>query len=308
MTENRRKSRKKRTSAQLATILIVLLVGLLYLGWSYLSGTLPWQQSREDSKPNITRLEKKADEQEPVITEEKTEIPQEQESVHMALDEKETPPEPQNECLQTANKITLFFEHLDQQDYIREHITKGSTLAHFRGIINKLIANPPVVVRETDDLFAILNNMAHFFRVLGPKDILLIKDVFIHERNLIEPTMALFYKWSEIAPDCSDTDLDIDLPLPGLYEYAGYFLNTLGGQSYLFRRELYLRILIRYYSILIIDRANQVNANRYGIDIRYTLDSLIPEIQGNNDFENKQVYLENLLKLQEQYQSKYGSN
>jgi hypothetical protein len=51
-----------------------------------------------------------------------------------------------------------------------------------------------------------------------------------------------------------------------------------------------------------------VNANRYGIDIRYTLDSLIPEIQGNNDFENKQVYLENLLKLQEQYQSKYGSN
>ena len=308
MTENRRKSRKKRTSTQFATILIILLVGLLYLGWSYLSGTLPWQQSLEDNKPNITRLEKKAAEQEPVITEEKTEIPHEQESVHMALDKKETPPEPQNECLQTANKITLFFEHLDQQDYIREHITKGSTLAHFRGIINKLIANPPVVVRETDDLFAILNNMAHFFRVLGPKDILLIKDVFIHERNLIEPTMALFYKWSEIAPDCSDTDLDIDLPLPGLYEYAGYFLNTLGGQSYLFRRELYLRILIRYYSILIIDRANQVNANRYGIDIRYTLDSLIPEIEGNNDFENKQVYLENLLKLQEHYQSKYGTN
>jgi hypothetical protein len=181
-------------------------------------------------------------------------------------------------------------------------------LDHFRGIINKLIANPPVVVRETDDLFAILNNMAHFFRVLGPKDVLLIKDVLIHERALIEPTMGLFYKWSEIAPECTASDLDIDLPLAGLYEYAGYFTNTLGGQSYLFRRELYLRILARYYSILIIDRANSVNANRYGIDIRYTLDSLISEIQGNGNLENKQEYLENLVRLQEYYQAKYGSN
>jgi hypothetical protein len=308
MTENQRQSTKKRSSAQLATILIILLVGFLYLGWNYLSGTLPWQHPSEGDKPEITWLGKDTGEQETVTTEEKAGMPQEQESVHMALDEKEISPAPQDECLQTADKITLFFEHLDRQAYIHEHVTKGSTLDHFRGIINKLIANPPVVIRETDDLFAILNNMAHFFRILGPKDILLIKDIFIHERDLIEPTMALFYKWSEIAPNCSDSDLNIDLPLPGLYEYAGYFINTLGGQSYLFRRELYLRILIRYYSILIIDRANQVNANRYGIDIRYTLDSLIPEIQGNSDLENKQAYLENLAKLQEHYQAKYGSN
>ncbi len=217
-------------------------------------------------------------------------------------------PAPQNECLQTADKIHLFFEHLDRQNYIREYSFKGSTLDHFRGISNKLIANPPVVVRETDDLFAILNNMAHFFRILGPKDILLIKDVMTREGDLIEPTMALFYKWSEIAPDCSDAALDIDLPLAGLYEYAGYFINTLGGQSYLFRRELYLRILVRYYSTLIIDSANSVDANRYGIDIRYTLDSLISEIRGNNDLVNGQEYLENLIRLQEKYQAKYGSN
>ncbi|MGW8288283.1 MAG: hypothetical protein ACWGOD_08570, partial [Desulfobulbales bacterium] len=83
---------------------------------------------------------------------------------------------------------------------------------------------------------------------------------------------------------------------------------TLGGQSYLFRRELYLRILVRYYSILIIDRANDMDTNRYGIDIRYTLDSLISEIQGNGGLENRQEYLENLIRLQEHYQDKYGSN
>jgi hypothetical protein len=94
----------------------------------------------------------------------------------------------------------------------------------------------------------------------------------------------------------------------GLYEYAGYFINTLGGQSYLFRRSLHLRLLIRYYSILIIDRANSVDANRYGIDIRYTLDALIAELQTNGDLENSQDYLENLIRLQDSYQAKYGSN
>jgi len=298
----------RRSSATLATIIILVLVGILYLGWSYLSGSLPWQKHGEDEEPKITWLEKEAVETKPAIPAAENEIPEKRETVRMTLGEEENLSPPQNDCQQTADKLLLFFEHLDRQPYIQEHAVKGSTLDHFRGIINKLLANPPVVVRETDDLFAILNNMAHFFRVLGPKDILLIKDVLIHERGLIEPTMALFYKWSEIAPDCPDTDLEISLPLPGLYEYAGYFINTLGGQSYLFRRELFLRILIRYYSILIIDRANRIDANRYGIDIRYTLDSLISEIQGNGNLENKQAYLDSLVRLQEYYQAKYGSS
>jgi hypothetical protein len=307
MPQDQRKP-PKRYSAAFATFVIIFLVGLLYLGWSFFTGNLPRQESIEGESPKVTRLEKETYEKKTDTAAEDFSLKDEQEGVHMAIGDTEPSPAPQNECLQTADKISLFFEHLDQQPYIREHGVKGSTLDHFRGIINKLIANPPVVVRETDDLFAILNNMAHFFRVLGPKDVLLIKDVLIHERALIEPTMGLFYKWSEIAPECTTSDLDIDLPLAGLYEYAGYFTNTLGGQSYLFRRELYLRILARYYSILIIDRANSVNANRYGIDIRYTLDSLISEIQGNGNLENKQEYLKNLVRLQEYYQAKYGSN
>ena len=305
---NQQRKPQKRSAAPLATFIIIVLVGILYMGWSYLSGNLPWQQSQEGDEPKITWLEKEAEEKE---TDKPAEVTQpkeeEQATLHLAPGETQPSPAPQNECLQTADKILLFFEHLDRQNYIREYALKGSTLDYFKGIINKLLANPPVVVRETDDLFAILNNMAHFFRILGPKDILLIKDVVIHERELIEPTMALFYKWSEIETGCTDVDLDIKLPLAGLYEYAGYFINTLGGQSYLFRRELYLRVLIRYYSTLIIDRANSVDANRYGIDIRYTLDSLISEVQANGDLENRQLYLENLLILQEEYQVKYGS-
>jgi hypothetical protein len=300
---------KKSSAAPLATFIIILLVGVLYLGWSYLSGNLPWQKTLEEAEPKITWLEKEAVEKEALQPEAipPTEV-EEKPKLHLTPGEELPPPTPENQCLQTADKILLFFEHLDSQDYVRGHLVQGSSLDHFMEIINKLIANPPVVVRETDDLFAILNNMAHFFRTLGPKEILFVKDILLHERELIEPTMALFYKWSEIETECTDVDLDIKLPLAGLYEYAGYFINTLGGQSYLFRRELFLRVLLRYYSILIIDRANSVDANRYGIDIRYTLNSLISEVQANADLKDKHLYLENLIILQEEYQTKYGSN
>ena len=308
MSENPRRP-PKRSSAPVITFLILVLAGILYLGWGYISGNLPWLQSDGNGIPKITWLEKKggekeADQQVETLPSAETQ----DQSIHLASGTTETDPEKPDECLQAADNILLFFEHLDRQNYIRAYNLKGSTRDHVNGIIKKLIANPPVVVRETDDLFAILNNMAHFFRVLGPEDILLIKDILINEHDLIEPTMALFYKWSEIEPDCLNKNLNIKLPLVGLYEYAGYFINTLGGQSYLFRRSLHLRLLIRYYSILIIDRANSVDANRYGIDIRYTLDALIAEFQTNGDLENSQDYLENLIRLQDSYQAKYGSN
>lgn len=307
MSENPRRP-PKRSSGTVITILIIVLAGALYLGWSYLSGNFPWQQPQEDGSPKITWLEKKGAERETIQQVETVSQKEgERATLHLARGEAQSSPEPPNECLQTADKILLFLEHLDRQNYIREYTLKGSSRDHMNGIINKLMANPPVVVRETDDLFAILSNMAHFFQVLGPKDILLLKDVLINERELVEPIMALFYKWSEIEPECSNNNLNTKLPLTGLYEYAGYFINTLGGQSYLFRRALSLRILIRYYSILIIDRANSVDVNRYGIDIRYTLDALISEIESNGDLENRQEYLENLIRLQESYQAKYGS-
>ena len=308
MSENPRRP-PKSSSGPAITILVIVLIGALYLGWSYLSGNYPWQQAPKDGAPKISWLEKKSTIPE-TVEQVETITPKEKEqaTLHISPGEIQPSSEPPNECLQTADKILLFFEHLDRQAYIKEFSIKGSTLDHINGIINKLLATPPVVVRETDDLFAILNNMAHLFKVLGPKDILLIKDILINERELVEPTMALFYKWSEIETECEDSHLNIKLPLAGLYEYAGYFINTLGGQSYLFRRALSLRILIRYYSILIIDRANSVDANRYGIDIRYTLDALISEMQVNGDLQNRQEYLENLIRLQESYQAKYGSN
>ena len=306
MPEMQRKPTKRPTGPILATLIIILVVGL-FLGWGYFTGKFPLKPTQQDTGQETTRLEDKTTEKGELQTEK---IPAgESDLASIQPEGGETAPVPiqENDCQETADKILQFFEHLDRQNYIREYPVKGSTLDHFNGIVSKLIATPPVVIRETDDLFAILNNMAHFFRVLGSKDVLLIKDVLVHEREIIEPTMALFYRWSELENDCKGTDLNLSLPLAGLYEYAGYFTNTLGGQAYLFRREVYLRHLLRYYSLLIIDRANQVDANRYGIDIRYALDSLIAEIQENGGLADKQAYLENLMRMQKRYQAKLGA-
>jgi hypothetical protein len=95
--------------------------------------------------------------------------------------------------------------------------------------------------------------------------------------------------------------------LPGLYLYAGFFLNTLGGQSYLLRRDPHIRVLLRYYSVLVLDRANNEGVNIYGIDIRYHLNSVIEEMDAAGNLADSQAYISNLLQLQEKYQAEYGN-
>ncbi len=82
--------------------------------------------------------------------------------------------------------------------------------------------------------------------------------------------------------------------MPKLYEHAAFFLNTLGGQSYLFRRDSRLRTLIRYYSILIIDRAIRKNENKYHIILPDRIKALIKDINAMDDLDNQEQYLNHL--------------
>lgn len=298
---------KKNSPLKIGLIILFLLISL-YLVWSYIAGDLLIKPSDPDKEAKITWLQK---EQQDIPASEQKLVPGQIEPPPLLSmkqgQEEPSPQTPENECKQTADKIKLFFEHLDTQDYLKGYRLKGTSLEHFNRLISKLIANPPIIVRETDDLFAILTNMAHLYRVLGVQDVLLVKDILSHERELIEPILMLFYRWSIIGPQCVDTDMPISLPLPGLYQYAGFFLNTLGGQSYLLRRETYIRVLLRYYSILILDRANSEGINIYGIDIRYHLNSVIDELEVVKDLSGQQDYLSNLFRMQEKYQAAYGN-
>lgn len=209
-------------------------------------------------------------------------------------------------CEKLDAEIQKFFNYLDKQQYIAEYNFTGNSEAHFKQLTDKLLTNPPIVVRETDSLFTILTNTAHFYRVLGKNNVLMARDIILREADIMESTFALFSQWSQSNNLCQDVKTDIRLPLSQLYEYAGFFLNTLGGQSYLFRRNSHIRLLIKYYCVMVLDRANTEVINRHGIDITPFIESLINEIDIGETMIYKEQYLRKLRELQNKYQTNYG--
>lgn len=200
-------------------------------------------------------------------------------------------------CEQISGELIDFFSTLKDQDYIKAYEIKEPLQDYSNTIIIKLLNNPPIISDETDDLFTVLKNTAHFYRVLGHKDLSLIKDILSYEQRNIEYLMGLFWEWSQTASSCPGTAIHMNFPLPKLYEYAGFFLNTLGGQSYLFRRDSTMRVLIKYYCMLVLDQASIASLNKYSIDEVSTLDSVIEEIEKADGLEKQDAYLANLMKI-----------
>jgi len=298
------------------TIIAVVMGGIVLAG----AGYLLWQKSIKDNAREAARHVVVAPVPIPYIEEPApvAPIPQIPETEPEPLPEPPAPPTTTMEapppapvpvispCEQATRKMDSFFTHLDQQEYIAKYALKNGSKKRLSLIAEKLYANPPVVMRETDDIFSIIKNSAHFYRVLGKDNLMLLKDVLDHETNDLEPIMADFYQWLETEPTCDKNSYALHLPVSSLYEYAGFFLNTLGGQSYLFRRESKIRMLIKYYSVLIIDQANEKGLNHHGLDIRAPLRSTIDEMEVSLNLTQRETYLENLLVMQAKYQEKYG--
>jgi len=205
-------------------------------------------------------------------------------------------------CESLETNLSNFFNEIDKKEYIEPFGLDEPSLEYFTALATQLLDNPPVVVRESDDLFTILKNTAHFFRIIGKDNILLIKTILDREADQIEDVADELYQWT-VTGSCSSKILPLNAPLEKMYEYAGFFINTMGGRSYLFRRDSRSRLLVNYYSILIIDRTNNENMNRYGIDIKTSIKQLIQEIETTNNLIYKESYLDTLYALMEKYQS-----
>ncbi len=233
--------------------------------------------------------------------------PHKQESVVESLGEKQQDELTAQEdtkitCADANSSITSFYKHLDTQKYIREFKLEKKSSSYFTDLIQKLVDNPPVVTRETDDLFTILQNTAHFFRIIGKNNITIIKGILHQEKDLFEDILSNYYHLA-VTPDCSQQNISLTFPENSLYDYAGFFLNTMGGRLYLFRRDSHSRMVIIYYALMIIDKANIDGKNRHGIQINQSLDSLITEIETVGTHLNKrELYLDKLYDLKERYQ------
>jgi hypothetical protein len=146
-------------------------------------------------------------------------------------------------------------------------------------------------------------NIFHFFRLLNRNDLVLIRETIDHESDSMEINLDLFYRWLTLA-ETSPAGKGLR-PSPEVrYQYAGFFLNTIGGRAYLFRRSLGLRLLISYYCLLIIHEADQEGRNTYGIDALPTLLAVKNEIDNYPGFRYRDEYLRRLSALESYYLAK----
>ncbi|MFH0783674.1 MAG: hypothetical protein V2B20_17205 [Pseudomonadota bacterium] len=200
-----------------------------------------------------------------------------------------------------VDELTAFYHHLDQQPYMQEFHLKEPSKIHFSKLLQILIDNPPAITRETDDYFILLKNTAHFFRILGKDNMLVLKGILDREKDSLENILKIFYTLTE-HPEYLKKEFSLTIPQDNLLDYAGFFLNTIGGRLYLFRRDSASRMTVSYYAILILDKANRQGNNRLGIDLRPSIDSLIEEIENaGKNLKYKEEYLDTLYDLKENY-------
>ena len=207
---------------------------------------------------------------------------------------------PAIDCSGINSKIINFFSYLDTREYIKEYQLKSGTYTHFKSITSKLHEQKPIVV-EKKFPGDILKNAYHFYRALSKRNIILIKDIIEKEKNVIEQTIDYFYQ-QHIR--CSDNEMFLP-PFDDLYEYSHFFLNTLGGTAYLFRLESRMRILLFYYSTMIIHEANNREINKYGIDILPYIKILEDEMKSYTKFDYSEKYLNEIELVKKKYSAPY---
>jgi hypothetical protein len=203
-----------------------------------------------------------------------------------------------NPLIQHLNE---FYEHLDQQQYMKEFNFHRPSKDHFSTLLQNLINSPPVVTDETNDLFTLLKNTAHFFRILGKENIVALKGILDREKASFEDILKTFYALTK-EPEALKEEYDLTISESVLYDYAGFFLNTMGGRLYLFRRDSASRLTVSFYAIQIIDKANIEGYNRHGINLIPAIDFLINEMENTGkNLLLKDDYLDTLYDLKEKY-------
>jgi hypothetical protein len=173
--------------------------------------------------------------------------------------------EDEDTCEEIEEGARDFFRYINECEYAERVKGDKDTWDLFANAMRKLSANPPASAGEGLDPAVMTKNIFHFFRTLDDRQIILAREIIQNEADTLELNLELFYRWLTIS-ECPDPD-GIRPSSEVLYKYAGFFMNTIGGRSYLFRRDMRLRLLISYYSILILHEADERGENRDGIDI-----------------------------------------
>jgi hypothetical protein len=205
------------------------------------------------------------------------------------------------DCPQIERQVTAIFAYLDKKGYLSGRKIKGDAANYISDCLKRLSETQPVVIDEMGTIFRLLQNVTHFYRVLGKERIAVALDILTNEKEIVEPAMAVLYAWLTTCHEGPDAYNRPNIKV--LYTYAGYFLDTLGGRSYLLRRDSKVRMLVNYYSLLLLDQANRQERNRFGIDIRPYIDYLFYDLTNQKGIMYRERYLSVLAEMQNRYQN-----
>ncbi|MBS3732582.1 MAG: hypothetical protein KGY42_06715 [Desulfobacterales bacterium] len=301
-----------RSNPARAIIIVVAVVMVAVLGFFGWQRIMQWHESQvqsavEQAKREMAAqqpqteeevldwLEKNVDRQRPPSVSEERMVEVFGEPV---FTDRETKHDQLSTCDQLERRIASFFDYLDRKKGIGAD-EKG-TYEVFAEMMNDIAETPPLVSAEIRKLSSLLRNRSHFYRVLGKDRIGMLVSVLRAEDDVLEPAMANFYKYYVSEKCCENRRRDC-IPDKTLYAYAAFFLDTLGGQSYLMRRDSMVRTLTRYYSVLILDRAIDQGINRHGLNIRPHIANVLNTVRGRNDLRLQRRYIAKLEQLRADY-------
>ncbi|UCE55877.1 MAG: hypothetical protein JSV31_10630 [Desulfobacterales bacterium] len=290
------------------SIVAVVLGAIVYFCYSLMAGWYKGNietaksQERKEWKKTTETLVEKVDTLEEELTQLKGKtIPKEKLAEVFGEDPLPLPPNEKEIAFEEIERqIAAFFAYLDGKEYVKEYKLSNGTYHQYELSVNKLSTKLPIVAGETDSLYNLFLNIAHFYRVLGKKRVFLIRTILKNESEIIESVMQTFYLWYTFEND-TEENIKGRPSLPILYEYAAYFLHTLGGRSYLLRRDSRIRILTTYYCVLILDQANDKKLNSNGIDIRPHIELMFEDIRNQIGLIHQKQYLMKLEGLKKKY-------
>ena len=204
------------------------------------------------------------------------------------------------ECKELVESLRAFCRYLDAGETMRSQKIYRDSWALLNNIFEILEQKTPEMSAEAYRPSIIIQNSFYFFRALGKERMDIAREVLRYEADLAEPLMGLLYHWLVTGRRCNKLPPSPNT-LKMMYQYAGFFLNTLGGHSYLYRQDSRIRLLTVYYAILVVHEANLQGLNEMGLDLRFFLPLIFDEIHSRNDLFYAEDYLQTLTNLQLHY-------
>jgi hypothetical protein len=203
-------------------------------------------------------------------------------------------------CEELETSLRAFSEAVNRSESWRAHEARQDSWRFFVDVLATMEQRLPATGGISHQPQVIIENSFYLYRVLGKKRIEVLRDLLKYEADVAEPLMGVLYRWLMIGRGCDGSQKQPQ-QFKAMYHYACFFLNTLGGQSYLMRRESRVRLLAAYYATLIIHEATVRRLNESGLDVRFFLPLLFNEIERRNDLIHADEYLRTLSKLRSYY-------